>query len=256
MINELHLMSFSDFVMELGSQYFDMSSMLTKISSLKDDTMRECEAFRILQRRKQLLDLRLSLRRVKDIDVRSVDLKNLEIVNAILFRYVVCDMSVVENTEEMKEFVVKLIQSKMYQTGNLTKDCTAFINKESASSYEKLFMYDVMHTVIHCDDLLRIFASEPKLFKCIMTDDAHRLIREIDLELDQLDTKEVIDIIFDCSTKRALSRYAATRDSDLALTCYVEAFEKILTYEVIDLEEYVSKAAKNLADFEGVIECS
>lgn len=249
-------MSFSDFVMELGSQYFDMSSMLTKISSLKDDARQETEAFKILQRRKQLLDLRLSLRRAKSIDIHSADLKNLETVNAILFRYVVCDMSVAENSEEMKEFVVRLIQSKMYQTSSLTKDCTAYINRESADSYEKLFMYNAMHAVIHCDDLLRIFAKEPKLFKCIMTDDANRLIREIDLELDQLDTKEVINIIFNCSTKRALSRYAATRDSDLSLKCYIEAFEKILTYEVIDLEEYVGRAAKSLADFEGVIECS
>ena len=111
----------------------------------------------------------------------------------------------------------------------------------------------ILRSSLNWNDFISLYAKVPNWFQFIDSSTAQKWSESISIELDLITVTELVDIIFDTCKKKALSSFVHDHNVNETLNVYIECFEKILSYELFDVDPYLDKASKSLVDLEEVI---
>lgn len=252
----MSLTSFTDVALELGGQQINMSTLLKKAKDSEDDALREKQAFTILEHRKLLHDFKKALDTNKDNELASVpekDLNNLDVANSGIVALAALNLSEDKNITALKGFTMKLIHSKFYDTTKIKQDCTILLSDQVELTLQSAIAIQILRSSLNWNDFISLYAKMPNWFQFIDSSTTQKWSESISIELDLITVTELVDIIFDTCKKKALSSFVHDHNVNETLNIYIECFEKILSYELFDVDPYLDKASKSLVDLEEVI---
>lgn len=245
-----------DIFSTLGSQGFDTSTLLTLLHSVTDDAERESSAFLILERRRKLHKLKKHLESCSNnekINLTQEQLHDVKIVNGALVSFMVSGIN--EHLQDFQMLILSLVKNKMYDFVRLKEDVQAILCNDISqlTEFRQLVLFNFVQESVTVSDILPLFELANDAFSMVYKEKAQDLIAETNAELMSVELDDILQIIFDTTKKKALSVFVHDRSTDAALRIYIDCFDRLLNYEIFDVDKYIDKACNSLIDLEEVI---
>lgn len=245
-----------DILFELGGQSCSTQNMLRQALDCKDDCRRESIIYEILTRRKLLYDFISFMSDCKGndtINFSDTDLQDIHYSNQIVTAFVTCGIE--NHRTEFLTYVTMIIKNKLFDYEALKKDVHFILEEPNyeTSSFQQCLLHEAMKSQLHFVDILSAFSKYRSLFSKVCSNQAQMWIEEATSELVSIQIDDIIKILYEITKKRALSKFAESRDVSSALEIYTKCFLKILDYEMFDYEKYLDLASESLISLGEVI---
>lgn len=234
-----------------------MAEIMKRITSItENDVLRERLSFELLERRKLLQEFIAVLRcgpGKSFSELGSADMQDIEVLNAEITALAISDLSLPENINELKEFVIKLLKEGCYKPERIKQDCTLLLSESKPDDFRDMLALGILTSQVNACDVVQLFSRNQKLFTMVHEKDAVRLILELEAELSAVDIYNITDILYDIAKKKSLSGFVHTRSNELVVRSFADFFVKLLGYEEFNYEKYLDDASSCLAKLEEVI---